>query len=96
MSNGLPALASDLPTHRQIAAETGACLLVDAEDPAAIAAGVRRFFALGEGRRRRMGEQALAAHLSKYNMEAQMAPLLAFYESCADRFGRAEPRRGHG
>jgi len=96
MSNGLPTLASDLPTHRQIVAETGACVLVDADDPAAIADGIRRFFALGEDQRRRMGEQALAAHLSKYNMEAQMAPLLAFYESCADRFGRAEPRRGHG
>ncbi len=86
-ANGLPVLASDLPPHRRIEAQTGACRLTNPEDAVILAEDIRRFFSMDETGRRRMGERARRAALDQLNMERQMTPLLELYRGVA-RIGR--------
>ena len=92
-ANGLPAVVSDLPPHRQLAKDTGVCTTVDPEDPAAIARGIRDFFSLPQAQRDAMSERAVAAHLAEYNMQRQIEPLLEYYRGLVSRVRESEPKR---
>jgi len=78
MASGLPVIASDFPLWRGILEGSGAGLVVDPEDPHAIAAAVDRLAADPEGRRD-MGERARRAVAERYNWAREAAKLLELY-----------------
>lgn len=78
MATGVPVVASDLPGMAGIVRESGAGLLVDPTDPAAIAGALRELLASEEDRRA-VGARALAAAHDTYNWEHQLDVLLAEY-----------------
>ena len=78
MATGVPVVASDLPGMAGIVRESGAGLLVDPTDPAAIAGALRELLASEEDRRA-VGARALAAAHETYNWEHQLDVLLAEY-----------------
>jgi glycosyltransferase involved in cell wall biosynthesis len=78
MSAGIPVVASDFPSWREIVAATGSGLCVDPRDPAAIAAAIDRLaadpeFAASCGRN---GAQAVAR---EYNWSTQANELVRLY-----------------
>lgn len=77
-SNGLPVLASDLPPHRRLEAETPACVLCNPDSGESVGGAIGSFFALPPESRRNMGECGLRAVMQQYNIEAQMTPMLEF------------------
>lgn len=84
MAAGVPVVASDLPGMAGIVRESGAGLLVDPTDTAAIAGALREILA-SEEEREAVGRRALAAAHETYNWERQLALLL-------DEYGRLTGR----
>jgi glycosyltransferase involved in cell wall biosynthesis len=78
MAAGLPVVASDFPLWRRILDEAGAGLLVDPEDPLAIAAAIDRLVA-DPDLRQTMGERARRAVIERYNWQAEGKRLLRVY-----------------
>jgi glycosyltransferase involved in cell wall biosynthesis len=78
MAAGVPVVASDMPGMASIVSESGAGLLVDPTDPAAIAVAIASLVGDPE-RRAEAARRALAAAHETYNWEAQAAVLLAEY-----------------
>lgn len=74
---GVPVVASDLPEMRRVVEETGAGLLVDASDPAAIAMAVNRLLA-DEPLRDEMARRARAAR-RRYCWEQEERVLADLY-----------------
>jgi len=79
LAAGVPIVASDLPGMASIVRETGAGVVCDPTDPAAVAAAIRRILELPEADRRAMGERGREAARTRYNWRAQMDVLLAEY-----------------
>jgi glycosyltransferase involved in cell wall biosynthesis len=84
MAAGVPVVASDLPGMSDIVRDSGAGLLVDPTDPAAIASALRELLETEDGRRA-AGERGLAAAHETYNWERQLDLLL-------DEYGRLTGR----
>jgi glycogen synthase len=78
MAAGVPVVASDMPGMASIVTDSGAGLLVDPTDPAAIAEAITSLVGDPE-RRAEAARRALAAAHETYNWEAQVAELLAEY-----------------
>ncbi len=78
LAAGVPVIASDLPGMAPTVRDSGAGVLVDPTDPAAIAAAIRDLLA-DPVRRADLARHALAAAHETYNWEAQAAILLAEY-----------------
>jgi glycosyltransferase involved in cell wall biosynthesis len=79
MEAGLPVVASDFPLWRAIIEEVGCGLLVDPQDPGAIASAISRLRDSPE-ERKRMGDNGRKAVLERYNWEREGAILLELYE----------------
>jgi hypothetical protein len=78
MAAGMPVIASDFPVWRAIVDEAGCGLLVDPQDPEAIASAIRLLLA-DDDRARAMGEAGKRAVLARYGWDAEAAKLLALY-----------------
>ncbi len=78
MAAGLPVIASDFPIWRKIVDEAGCGLLVDPEDPAAIARAMDWILAHPE-EAMAMGERGRRAVNATYNWNAEARTLVAFY-----------------
>ncbi|WP_028536106.1 glycosyltransferase family 4 protein [Paludibacterium yongneupense] len=78
MAAGMPVIASDFPVWRAIVDGAGCGLLVDPQDPQAIAAAISSLLADDE-RARAMGEAGKRAVLARYGWDAEAAKLLALY-----------------
>jgi glycosyltransferase involved in cell wall biosynthesis len=79
MAAGVPVVASDLPGMAGIVRETGCGVLVDPVDPAAVAGAIKGLLDISPGARELIGRKGYAAHLARYNWEAQVEGLLAEY-----------------
>ncbi|MCP9760668.1 glycosyltransferase [Aquitalea sp. S1-19] len=80
MAAGMPVIASDFPVWRAIVDDAGCGLLVDPQDPQAIAAAIRELMA-DEARAQTMGEAGRAAVLAKYSWAAEGEKLVALYRT---------------
>ncbi|MDN0085137.1 glycosyltransferase family 4 protein [Crenobacter sp. SG2305] len=78
MAAGMPVIASDFPVWRAIVDDAGCGLLVDPQDPAAIAAAIRELLA-NEERAHAMGEAGKKAVLNKYSWAAEADKLVRLY-----------------
>jgi len=78
MAAGMPVVASDFPVWRAIVDDAGCGLLVDPQDPAAIAAAIRELLA-DEERAHSMGEAGKQAVLNKYSWAAEADKLVRLY-----------------
>lgn len=79
MAAGLPVIASDFPLWRGIIEECGCGILVDPQDPEAIAGAIRRLTESPE-LAKEMGERGREAVVQRYNWSTEAAKLLAIYE----------------
>ncbi|MBV8046604.1 MAG: glycosyltransferase family 4 protein [Paludibacterium sp.] len=82
MAAGLPVVASDFPLWRGIVEDAGCGLLVDPQDPAAIAAAMNALLADDE-RAAAMGASGQRAALAKYSWQAEGEKLVALYARLA-------------
>lgn len=78
MAAGIPVIASNIPSWREIIEGNGCGLSVDPMDPHAIAAAID-YLVLHPDVARRMGENGKKAVLEKYNWPAQAVKLTEFY-----------------
>jgi glycosyltransferase involved in cell wall biosynthesis len=85
MAAGVPVVASDLPGMAPIVRETGAGLVVDPTDPAAIAAACRQILDASPEDRAAWRRRALDAAHSTYNWERQVEILFAEYSRLTGR-----------
>lgn len=80
MAAGMPAIASDFPLWRSIVEDAGCGLLVDPQDPAAIARAMRTLLS-DQTRAHEMGESGKRAVLAKYSWEAEGRKLAGLYQT---------------
>ena len=85
MAAGVPVVASDLPGMAPIVLETGAGLVVDPTDPAAIAAACRQILDASPEERSAWRRRALDAAHGAYNWERQVEILFAEYSRLTGR-----------
>lgn len=89
MAAGIPVIASNIPSWREIIEGNECGLSVDPLDPAAIAAAID-YLVLHPELARRMGENGKKAVLERYNWPVQAVKLTDFYRSIAgDALARA-------
>lgn len=79
LAAGVPVVASDLPGMAAIVRESGAGLLCDPVDPAAIARAIRTLIELPDAELDAYRRSGLAAAHDRYNWEVQAERLLAVY-----------------
>jgi glycosyltransferase involved in cell wall biosynthesis len=79
MSAGLPVIVSDFPLWRRIIEEVDCGLLVDPQDPDAIA-GAMKWILEHPQKAREMGEKGKRAVEEIYNWESESKKLIAMYE----------------
>ena len=79
LAAGVPVVASDLPGMAAIVRESGAGLLCDPVDPAAIALAIRALIELPDAELEVYRRAGLAAAHDRYNWEVQAERLLAVY-----------------
>ena len=79
MSAGLPVIASDFPLWRSIVDDAGCGLLVDPQDPRAIAEAIDWMLEHPE-EAEEMGHRGRKAVESRYNWEAESKKLIALYQ----------------
>jgi glycosyltransferase involved in cell wall biosynthesis len=84
MAAGMPVVASDFPVWRAIVDEAGCGLLVDPQDPAAIAEAMRTLLADNE-RAAQMGENGRKAAIARYSWQAEGEKLTGLYERLGAR-----------
>jgi len=99
MASRLPVLASRVGDVPSMIDDGRTGLLVDANDPDALLAGLRRFLTLDADSRRTLGEAARSAIESRYRIEAVAADHLALYRRLAGGLhdaDRAVGARGMG
>ncbi len=80
MAAGLPVVVSDLPTIRPIVDESQCGILINPEDPKAIADGLNALLADPQGAEE-MGRRGLDAVKNRYNWDTESEKLLAIYQS---------------
>ena len=85
MAAGVPVVASDLPGMAPIVRDTGAGLVVDPTDPAAIAAACRQILDASPEERAAWRRRALDAAHRTYNWERQVEILFAEYSRLTGR-----------
>ncbi|MBP1704312.1 MAG: glycosyl transferase group 1 [Chloroflexi bacterium] len=85
MAAGVPSVASDLPGMAAIVRTTGCGLLVDPQDPEAIAAAIREILDAPDEERAALRRRCLEAAHQTYNWENQVANLLAEYSRLTGR-----------
>jgi hypothetical protein len=95
MSAGLPVVASDFPLWREIVHGAGCGLLVDPEDPAALARAVMSLLDEPE-RAQQLGARGRAAVEREYNWPAEGERLVAAYRALSARPGGLGPGGGRG
>ena len=78
MAAGMPVIASDFPVWREIVDDAGCGVLVDPQDPQAIAAAINSLMA-DEERMRQLGEAGKQAVLQKYSWAAEGRKLVDLY-----------------
>lgn len=85
MAAGLPVIASDFPLWRSIVESTGCGLLVNPEDPAAIASALNYFMhdEVEAAARGRAGQRAVR---ERYHWTEEGTKLIALYQRLADTF----------
>lgn len=79
MAAGVPVIASNFPLWRSIVEGSGAGLIVDPEDPHAIASAMRWIIA-NPSQAAAMGMRGRQAVLDRFNWDAEAAKLLAMYD----------------
>lgn len=84
MSAGLPVIASDFPSWREIVEPVGCGLLVDPMDPATIADAII-YLLEHEDEAEEMGKRGRQAVEEKYNWETQAENLLSLYSQLLTR-----------
>lgn len=89
MAAGLPVVAADFPTSREVVEESRCGLLVRPGDVEGFAAAIVQLVE-NPGEAAAMGERGLAAFRAKYNWEAEVEGLLNFYKNL---LGTAVPGR---
>jgi glycogen synthase len=87
MAAGVPVVASDLPGMATVVRETGTGELCDPEDPASIAAAIRRVLERPADEREALREHALRVAHEQYNWESQAGLLLGLYASLLHQQG---------
>lgn len=80
MACGLALLVSDLPLWRRLYVDPGYALACDPDDPASIAAALRRFMDAADATRT-MGERGRQRIITDWNYEAQFEPVLRVVEN---------------
>lgn len=85
MAAGVPVVASDLPGMATIVRETGCGLLVDPEDPSALATAIRALLDAPPEERSALRRRCLAAAHATYNWETQVTGLLSEYTRLTGR-----------
>lgn len=83
MAAGIPVIASDFPVWRAIIDAAGCGLLVDPQDPQAIAAAIRELLNNDE-KAQQMGTAGQAAVKQHYSWEAEAEKLIALYRRLED------------
>jgi hypothetical protein len=83
MAAGIPVIASDFPLWRGIVEDANCGLLVDPQDPAAIAAAMKTLLA-DPVNARILGESGKRAVLAKYSWAAEGRKLAALYQTLAN------------
>jgi len=83
MAAGIPVIASDFPTWREIVVGTGCGLTVDPSDHAAIAAAIEHLLTHPE-EAEAMGERGRAAVRERFNWDGEAARLLSLYRDLQD------------
>jgi len=74
MACAVPFVVSDMPALAELARDTGAGVTVDMGDVEAMGRAIGSLLE-DDGRRAAMADRAYQAHVTKYNLEAQLAPL---------------------
>ena len=82
MAAGMPVIASDFPVWREIVDDAGCGVLVDPQDPHAIAAAINSLMA-DEERMYQLGEAGKQAVLKKYSWAAEGRKLVDLYAQLA-------------
>lgn len=95
MAAGLPVIASDFPLWRQIVEDAGCGLLVDPEEPEAIAAAIR-WIVQHPNEAQAMGVRGRQAVLEKYNWTEEADTLFRFYERLAGDGHQARAAKPEG
>jgi glycosyltransferase involved in cell wall biosynthesis len=80
MAAGIPVIASDLPTWRDIVVGTGCGLVADPEDHTAIAAAIEYLLTHPE-EAEAMGQRGRAAVRERFNWDGEAARLLSLYRN---------------
>lgn len=83
MAAGLPVIASDFPIWREILNDAGCGILVDPQDPVAIAAAIRSILD-DPAKAEAMGRRGAEAVRRCYNWEAEAEILVEFYNNHLD------------
>jgi len=78
MAAGIPVIASDFPLWRRIIGEAGCGLLVDPQDPLAIARAIEHLLT-HDAEAEAMGQRGRQAACKLYNWESEERVLLKFY-----------------
>jgi glycosyltransferase involved in cell wall biosynthesis len=82
MMAGIPVIASDLPEIARVVRDNGCGILVDPEDPASIALGIRDLLSR-PAERLSMGQRAREAAISRHCWPVQARELISLYSSLA-------------
>ena len=91
MAAGLPVIASDFPTWRELVVGTGCGLVVDPRDPTAIAAAIEHLLT-HPADAEAMGERGRAAVLERFNWDGEGARLVSLYRDLQN--GHRSPSNG--
>jgi glycosyltransferase involved in cell wall biosynthesis len=83
MAAGIPVIASNIPSWREIIEGNGCGVCVDPFDPQAIAAAID-YLVLNREHARQMGEKGKQAVVEKYNWPVQAQKLTDFYQLISD------------
>ena len=84
MAAGIPVIASDIPTWREIVVGTGCGMVVDPRDHAAVAGAIEHVLTHPE-EAEAMGERGRAVVLERFNWDGEGARLLSLYRDLQAR-----------
>lgn len=79
MALGLPVVASDVPLYRKVVEEAGCGVLVDPEDPEAVADGIARILECDQ-EAQGMGRRGRSAVERRYSWQSEGYRLIEFYD----------------
>jgi hypothetical protein len=94
MAAGIPVIASDFPLWRQIIGEAGCGLLVDPQDPQAIAHAME-YLLSHDAEAEAMGRRGRQAACELYNWNSEERILLKFYSALLERDASGKQESPH-